>query len=165
MNAVTATPSVPTAALLPGRLRIVARTLAIDCWCPHCRRLHRHGWPHADARLNAVSHRVAHCGPARLKEHRTILAEFARLTSEVRRLHPPLSCSAVGSDQEKSIPWPRLADGPTYDRGWELLLTGTAIAHGGELLVARNGVDPNTGYCGLLRGDDAGHGCGTPTIS
>src|SRR5664279_5446173 len=44
----------------PGRRRSPP-ALTLYVWCPYCRRTHCHGWPDAEARLSAVTHRVAHC--------------------------------------------------------------------------------------------------------
>ena len=88
------------APLLVGRLiltitprRPLVLTLAV--WCPWCKREHFHGWPDA-ARLDGVTHRVAHCADsplradgyfigldaARAAEHRKTLVEFRRLNCE-----------------------------------------------------------------------------------
>jgi hypothetical protein len=64
----------PHELLLVGRLRMHRRgprsgepCLAIDVWCPHCKRFHHHGWVDGTAgspvriRLDVVDHRAAHC--------------------------------------------------------------------------------------------------------
>jgi hypothetical protein len=47
----------------PGR-RGSPPVLTLHVWCSYCRRTHSHGWPHAAAKLSAVSHRAAHCDDA-----------------------------------------------------------------------------------------------------
>ncbi len=45
------------------------RMAQIAVWCPHCCRLHFHGWDPAD-NGHVISHRVAHCLPGSpFKEH------------------------------------------------------------------------------------------------
>src|SRR4051812_4399846 len=47
--------------LLDVGLALTAPHLGVSVWCPCCHRPHHHGWEDPPFRLDAVSHRWAHC--------------------------------------------------------------------------------------------------------
>ena len=91
----------PDDPLLVGRLTVRRVSpggkpyLAFDGWCPYCKRDHQHGWAEHLDRLDAVDHRVAHCGagplavgrgywigldPSHAEANRRAFAEYAAAT-------------------------------------------------------------------------------------
>ncbi len=79
--------------ILDRDLRSTAPHLGVDVWCSHCHRSHNHGWEDLPFRLDAVSHRNAHCphgspfdvcgyhvgldpSAAGLADHKRVIREF-----------------------------------------------------------------------------------------
>jgi hypothetical protein len=82
--------------ILDAGLRSTRPHLGVDVWCPYCHRDHHHGWEDLPFRLDAASHRVAHCphgspfdeggyhvgldpSPAGLADYRRVIREFAAI--------------------------------------------------------------------------------------
>jgi hypothetical protein len=78
--------------------------LLLDVWCPFCKRHHNHGGDHYDPRrLDAVSHRQAHCSdgsplldrgyyvgldPDAKEESKATLCSFAEAKKRWQKMQP-----------------------------------------------------------------------------